>query len=159
MLNLNTPPDRLWQPFKLLYLPERPDAGWLHEDDPCWGLKEVIEGDRRMQLVQVMRGDERKEFAEDLGPASSFTTPTFSIPGGIRDPDTGRITIVLCVGRARELAEKIRDLPPTDSDHEFQETLHSSMLDLLRAEVEEGSYLERKKSTFGYKSQVVRSSA
>ena len=90
----------------------------LYMDEPCFGLAEVnlqrpdSKGWRRWQIIWVIRDDKLTESRLDLGPAPHFKAAQFQIPGGVIDPETGRIEICHRVGELREIAEKLRVRPP-----------------------------------------------
>lgn len=83
-------------------------------DEPCLELKELNEprpdskGVHRYQTVVVVRNDKLVHYRRDLGPAKACTAVEFFMPGGMRDPDTGRIYIWETVGRLMEAADDER---------------------------------------------------
>lgn len=98
-------------------------------DEPCLVLREEhmqspgSRGWRRYRIIQVVRNDKAVEYRKDLGPAESFRTPQFRIPGGGVDPKTGKGQIIHTVGQLIEIAEGvhaqgIRDIYlPKETEH------------------------------------------
>lgn len=84
------------------------------EDEPCLGLHEInlqspgSKGFHRYQIAYVMRADRPAARFVDLGAARKFKAPQFRIPGGAKDPITGRYKIVHTVGQLRDIADDIR---------------------------------------------------
>jgi hypothetical protein len=84
-------------------------------DEPCFSLKEIIapapdsKSLRRYQVLKVIRhGDKLAEMRRDLGPARGFQATEFVIPGGVADPQTGRVEILHTVGELVDIADLIR---------------------------------------------------
>jgi hypothetical protein len=90
---------------------------YVAEDEPCYFLAENNEpapdsrGFRRYQTVTVMRGDKKAILRRDLGPAESFKTEPFQIPGGATDPVTGKVYIEETVGSLLAIANHLREGP------------------------------------------------
>jgi hypothetical protein len=93
-------------------------------NEPCSYIEEVnllrrvagLKGThwRRIQRLQVVRGDRAAWYEEDLGPVESFTkVPEFNIVGAVTDEHTGRVDILETVARMRWMAADWRDSPRT----------------------------------------------
>ena len=93
-------------------------------DEPCSFIQEVnllrpvrgLRGThwRRIQRLQVIRGDRPAWYEEDLGPVEAFTgIPECNIVGAVMDEQTGRVEILETVARMRWMAEDWRDAPRT----------------------------------------------
>ena len=93
-------------------------------DEPCAFIQEVnllrpvrgLKGThwRRIQRLQVIRGDRPAWYEEDLGAAESFAkVPEFNVIGAVTDEQTGRTEILETVASMRWMAEDWRDAPRT----------------------------------------------
>jgi len=83
-------------------------------DELAFNLSELIQpapvgAPRRFQIILVIRNDALAEYRIDLGPASSFTTPEFRIPGGVVDEITGRGEILHTVGELKDIATEMHE--------------------------------------------------
>lgn len=96
----------------------------VNEAEPCSYIEEVnqvrpvrgIRGTswRRIQRLQVIRGDRPAWYEEDLGPVENFANvPELNIVGAVTDSQTGRTEILETVARMRWMAEDWRDSPRT----------------------------------------------
>lgn len=87
---------------------------WVHDNEPCFELSETNRvskvagaGVRRMQVVVVIRDDERWVYETDLGPASTFQAEEFVIPGAVPTVP-GHFEVLETVGRLRGAADDWR---------------------------------------------------
>lgn len=92
-------------------------------DEPCFMLVEEnwqspgSRGFHRYQTVRVVRGDRLADYQTDLGLASRFRKAIqFRIPGGVLEPESGRIRIFHTVGELRDIADMVRSgkVPPSE---------------------------------------------
>ena len=134
--------------------PER-DVGDLKPDEPCWRLFEWNEqvpgkGLRRIQVVQVPRGEKMYEFSADLGAASSFHALPLDIAGGVQeDLWPHRMKIFHRVGDLMEIAEVAREQPLDDNTIEHFETAPDTFAeDVLKAD-HESVMMNARRSVFG----------
>ena len=68
-------------------------------------------GWRRMQIVQVLRGEDKAQFERDLGPMKHYTADEFQIPGAMPYPDPQghwRWDMVHTVAQLQDMAERLR---------------------------------------------------
>ncbi len=83
-------------------------------DEPAYSLKEILQpapdskSVRRVQDIAVVRADRVVHFQRDLGPADRFKATEFCVPGGVADPETGRIYIEHTVGELVDIADYLR---------------------------------------------------
>lgn len=85
-------------------------------DEPCLNLSErdikTSLGSRRMRVFEVIRGQTRAVYREDLGPSSQFTEQeAIEIPGGVVAGD--RIEIVHTAGQLVDIMNYCRVHPNT----------------------------------------------
>ena len=105
-------------------------------NEPCFGLSEVNRvtkvagaGVRRFQIVQVIRDDQLWEYQRDMGPADSFKSEEFVIPGHV-PLSNGHFDVIETVGRLQGAADEWRAKydkpterhgPPEDFVKSFEE--------------------------------------
>ena len=83
-------------------------------NEPCFALAEINrasrkhgEGDRRVQIVEVVRDDHIYVYERDLGPAAAFKTELFAMPGHF-EVAPGRYDVLETVGRLQGAADDWR---------------------------------------------------
>ena len=96
----------------------------VSQDEPCFGLYELDYnsglplpegGFHRYQIILVIRDDKQAEAWIDMGSAVNWeSVDQFRIPGGVRDPKTGRIEILHTVAELRGIADFLRVRPVFD---------------------------------------------
>ena len=99
----------------------------IRAEEPAFSLSELnmqspLGSLRRYRVICVVRGDKLAQHFEDLGPAQSFTTPLFRIPGGVSDGK--RIEIVHSVAELVDIAEHMVDVPALPDSYEPRDLLH-----------------------------------
>ena len=98
----------------------------IRPDEPAFSLSELNMQSpygemRRYRVICVVRGDKLAQHFEDLGPAKSFISPLFRIPGGVSDGK--RIEIVHSVAELVDIAEHMVDVPALPESYEPRDLL------------------------------------
>lgn len=99
----------------------------IRPDEPAYSLSELnIQSPygemRRYRVICVVRGDKLAQHFEDLGPAKSFISPLFRIPGGVSDGK--KIEILHSVAELTDIAEHMVDIPTLPESYEPRDIIH-----------------------------------
>ena len=125
-------------------------------DEPCFFLAEENRLSRsgktmcRYQILKVVRKDRLVTAYIYLGPASRFHADQFHMVGGWVD-DTGRGQACHTVGELQTGADELRSRAPR------RELERMPLQEMFRERVDQRQRFAKRRTTSGYKGQLVRS--
>ena len=124
-------------------------------DEPCFYLAEMNRLSRsgktmvRYQLLKIVRNDRLVTAYIYLGPSKKFTADQFQMVGGVVD-DNGRGFAVHTVAELQDGADELRGRSPR------RELEPLPLQNMLREELDQKGRFVKRRSSFGYKGQLVR---